>query len=1557
MGSMSNTLRPGKGIVRRFNLISVLFSFCHLFAVPTAFGFQDSLASTADYWRSTITAEALPGGSISPEGSVVVWRFQNQSFEIIPDNDFEILDVLVDEESLGAIPAYTFERVVDDHSITAEFLARSYIITATAGVGGSIDPSGDVKVKKGKDQTFKIIPDDGYVILDVFVDGESVGAVDEYMFKDVTETHTIHATFSAAFGVLDLSIPNVSMMIGDRVIVSITVTDDGQNPYTFVSGTVGGYPLQGFQRITSTHYEAYFNIIQGGESYRAEEDIPVSDLVISSGGNQSVPYDRPVIQDRDPLDAALPVIRSMAVEGGVKKIGDLVILNIYADGISYSADPLSSINGIPLSASNVIFGESGEGNYMLSYTVQEGDPDVVPGLTDIEATMILVKPSGNVGLPYSIIDNPAQLAIDAHRPVVSRMEVTTQEMGVGVGGTVRMQVTADGLAYTATTGTMVNGVPLESPRVSFSELSEGLYELTYLVAAEDAAVPPGMLQATVVVVDPAGNTGDVYSSLEPNTLEIYTERPEVEIEGPADICEGDESVLVVHLTGRTPMSFVLDDGTATTAYTDITTAYVNIDIAPVQTTIYQISSLTDENGVVNPDTTVFQVTVNQGTEVEIINLAMGYSVEDDAFQLEANVMGGIFSGPGVNSEEGTFDPGLADTTNSPHTIYYDYINDYGCSSMDSALVYVAGTNGAILIPGKTACQNDDPFIVSVLNIPGVLGSFRLLDSFSQPVAGLTDHGDNTASIDPALLDLDTFIIEFQYLDVVKHSLRETFDVETVSQPEIMNLNENFYCQSDEPFELISDMNRVVFEGPGVSGNAKSGFIFNPSEAGPGEITIVCTAFSMNGCAESIEKRVIIGAAPDVRFGMSSTCNDDEGEVVSFENQSIGTSFVETWSWDFGDPASGADNFSSLMNPTHFYQETGEKRILLTATTREGCVGSFELDTIVDSKPVADFTWISNCLDLKSGVKFINTSSNVSARVDTIIWTFKNSQGTLLGAASSDSPTDTVAFVFEEAGSYQVDLYIMNYGGCSDEITKSIQLRPGIPLDSDAYIEGFDVTGGLWIVQSEDHVESWVWGVPDFTGYLPVPTDKAWFTQLPDGTAGYYENSWVQSPCFDFSDMKRPLIRMDIMKSFVPGMNGAVLQYQDVFGEGWKTVGEDTPGIAWYNSSTIYNEPGGSSTGWGLDVFNPDTEWVTAAHNLDQVAGKSNVALRVAFASNGALGMNNQGFAFNNVIITERSKLAVLEHFTDNSYDNSRLADDIIDGIATLNAMDVIDLQYHTSSSGMDLMNLNNPHPPSTRSWNYGDPPIPYTVLDGGVDGNHQYDFANLEKSTVEDHLQLLTLEVPAFEIDLNVDWHESGLEVRTNVTCLTDGYEENIQLYLVVFETSVTAYTGSNGDTHFRNVVLDMMPTEGKLLGNNWTKGKSEFSIGTWDYKPYVEDIEELAVAAFLQDRNTFQILQAAVNYKDKTVGIPDAGSNIKGLSISPNPADNMLHVNLGVRTTQPGSIVLLDMSGKVVLVEPIPPGYQLIQLEIEHLNRGMYILQWIESGQVRGVTKVVKPR
>lgn len=72
----------------------------------------------------------------------------------------------------------------------------AYIITASAGSGGSISPSGQVSVSAGGGKTFTITPNSGYKVANVNVDGVSKGSIASYTFSSVNANHTITASFS-----------------------------------------------------------------------------------------------------------------------------------------------------------------------------------------------------------------------------------------------------------------------------------------------------------------------------------------------------------------------------------------------------------------------------------------------------------------------------------------------------------------------------------------------------------------------------------------------------------------------------------------------------------------------------------------------------------------------------------------------------------------------------------------------------------------------------------------------------------------------------------------------------------------------------------------------------------------------------------------------------------------------------------------------------------------------------------------------------------------------------------------------------------------------------------------------------------------------------------------------------------------------------------------------------------------------------------------------------------------------------------------------------------------
>ena len=164
----------------------------------TVKGTTSSTGSTTTTSGYTITASVVgTGGTISSPGANSVTQGQSITFTITASAGYSIADVTVDGASQGAISSYTFDNVQADHTIVASFSGVTNTITATAGTGGAISPSGSVSVNYGADQEFTITPQNGYHIADVLVDEVSVGAVPTYTFTSVTSGHSISATFAS----------------------------------------------------------------------------------------------------------------------------------------------------------------------------------------------------------------------------------------------------------------------------------------------------------------------------------------------------------------------------------------------------------------------------------------------------------------------------------------------------------------------------------------------------------------------------------------------------------------------------------------------------------------------------------------------------------------------------------------------------------------------------------------------------------------------------------------------------------------------------------------------------------------------------------------------------------------------------------------------------------------------------------------------------------------------------------------------------------------------------------------------------------------------------------------------------------------------------------------------------------------------------------------------------------------------------------------------------------------------------------------------------------------
>ena len=210
-----------------------------------------------------ITASAGPNGSISPSGTVSVQQFKNQTYTITPSAGYRVADVQVDGASVGAPISYAFTNVQATHTISATFTVDVYTVTASADVNGSITPSGTTTVNRAASQTYTISPNQGYQVLNVIVDGASMGAITSYTFTNITANHSINAYFkvitytiaaSAATGGSISPLGTATLNLGASQTYTITPKAGYRITDVLVDGaSVGAVATYAFTNVTGNH--------------------------------------------------------------------------------------------------------------------------------------------------------------------------------------------------------------------------------------------------------------------------------------------------------------------------------------------------------------------------------------------------------------------------------------------------------------------------------------------------------------------------------------------------------------------------------------------------------------------------------------------------------------------------------------------------------------------------------------------------------------------------------------------------------------------------------------------------------------------------------------------------------------------------------------------------------------------------------------------------------------------------------------------------------------------------------------------------------------------------------------------------------------------------------------------------------------------------------------------------------------------------------------------------------------------------------------------------------
>ena len=173
----------------------------------------------------------------------------------------------------------------------------TFTITASAGSGGSISPSGAVVVNQGADQAFTITPNTGFNVSSVTVDGVNQGAITSYTFSKVQANHTISATFqvvttttftiTASAGANGSISPSGTVTANQGASQSFAISPN--SGYTVSSVTVDGANQGAVTGYTFSNVQANHAI---SAAFMKQTSVPPNTpvLQINAGGGAVAPF-------------------------------------------------------------------------------------------------------------------------------------------------------------------------------------------------------------------------------------------------------------------------------------------------------------------------------------------------------------------------------------------------------------------------------------------------------------------------------------------------------------------------------------------------------------------------------------------------------------------------------------------------------------------------------------------------------------------------------------------------------------------------------------------------------------------------------------------------------------------------------------------------------------------------------------------------------------------------------------------------------------------------------------------------------------------------------------------------------------------------------------------------------------------------------------------------------------------------------------------------------------------------------------------------------------------
>ena len=172
----------------------------------------------------------------------------------------------------------------------------------------------------------------------------------------------------------------------------------------------------------------------------------------------------------------------------------------------------------------------------------------------------------------------------------------------------------------------------------------------------------------------------------------------------------------------------------------------------------------------------------------------------------------------------------------------------------------------------------------------------------------------------------------------------------------------------------------------------------------------------------------------------------DGFTVDFGQYNSSSGNITDYFWDFGDPASGVNNTSTLANPVHTFTAAGVFRIKLRVSSAGLCIDSTFQDIKVYPGFFPDFTFAGQCKN--TPIQFTDLTTATFGPPSKWTWNFGEA-GSPTNTSTIQNPTHT----YLNSGSYDVSFIVETTRGCIDTLYKKIDIKdqPDLTVSNDTLI--------------------------------------------------------------------------------------------------------------------------------------------------------------------------------------------------------------------------------------------------------------------------------------------------------------------------------------------------------------------------------------------------------------------------------------------------------------------------------------------------------------------------